>query len=163
MIQIGDQIPNTQVTIMTEQGPSPVAAGDLLGHGLTVLFATPGAFTPTCSAQHLPSFMEKFDELKAAGVDQVACIAVNDVFVINAWAKATGADAGQIIMIADGNGDFTRDMGLEMDISAFGMGTRSQRFAMIIRDGKVEALMVEAPGEFKVSSAESVLQALNKA
>lgn len=160
MIQIGDRIPSTQVTIMTDEGPSPISADQLLGQGLTVLFATPGAFTPTCSAQHLPSFLEKYDELKAAGVDQVACMAVNDVFVLNAWAKATGADAGKIIMVADGNGDFARAMGLEMDIRAFGMGTRSQRFAMVIRDGKVEALMVEAPGEFKVSSAESVLQAL---
>lgn len=162
MIQIGDQIPNTQVTVMTEQGPNPVAADQLLGQGLVVLFATPGAFTPTCSAQHLPSFIEKHEALKEAGVDQVACMAVNDVFVINAWAKASHVE-DKITMIADGNGDFARAMGLEMDISTFGMGTRSQRFAMIIQDGKVQKLMVEAPGEFKVSSAESVLNALAQA
>lgn len=162
MIEIGQALPNTPVMQMTEQGPNPIAANALMGSGLVVLFATPGAFTPTCSAQHLPSFIEKYDELKAAGVDQIVCMAVNDIFVMDAWAKACHVD-GKITMIADGNGEFSRAMGLEMDISAFGMGQRSQRFAMIIRDGQVEHLMVEAPGEFKVSSAESVLAALNQA
>ena len=159
MIQVGDRIPDTPIMQMTDNGPTPIAASDLLGTGRVVLFATPGAFTPTCSAQHLPGFIEKHAELKAAGVDQIVCMAVNDIFVVDAWAKSSQT-ADKITMVADGNGDFARAMGLEMDIRAFGMGDRCQRFAMIIDDGVVTDLMVEAPGEFKESSAEAVLNKL---
>ena len=159
MIQVGDRIPDTPIMQMADNGPTPIAASDLLGTGRVVLFATPGAFTPTCSAQHLPGFIEKHAELKAAGVDQIVCMAVNDIFVVDAWAKSSQT-ADKITMVADGNGDFARAMGLEMDIRAFGMGDRCQRFAMIIDDGVVTDLMVEAPGEFKESSAESVLNKL---
>lgn len=160
MIQIGEHIPDTALMQMTGNGPSPIAASELMGTGRVVLFATPGAFTPTCSAQHLPGFMEKHDDLKAKGVDQIVCMAVNDVFVVDAWSKASQT-AGKLTMVADGNGDLARAMGLEMDIRAFGMGERCQRFAMIIQDGVVEDLMVEAPGEFKVSSAEAILNKLS--
>ncbi|HEY7907186.1 MAG TPA: peroxiredoxin [Wenzhouxiangella sp.] len=160
MIQVGDHIPDTPVMQMTENGPSPIAASEVIGTGRVVLFATPGAFTPTCSAQHLPGFLEKHDELKAKGIDQLVCMAVNDVFVVDAWSKASQT-ADKVTMIADGNGDFARAMGLEMDIRAFGMGDRCQRFAMIIQDGVVEDIMIEAPGEFKVSSAEAVLNKLS--
>lgn len=159
MIQIGDVIPDISVTQMTSNGPTPVSAHTLLGEGKVVLFATPGAFTPTCSAQHLPGFLEKADAIRARGVDQIVCMAVNDVFVVDAWAKASGVNDA-ITMVADGNGDFARAMGLSMDIRAFGMGERCQRFAMVIEDGVVKELMVEAPGEFKVSSAEAVLASL---
>ena len=159
MIQIGDAIPDVSVTQMTSNGPTPLSTQALLGQGKVVLFATPGAFTPTCSAQHLPGFLEKADAIKAKGVDRIVCMAVNDVFVVDAWAKACGVDDA-VIMLADGNGDFAKAMGLSMDIRAFGMGERCQRFAMVIEDGVVQALMVEAPGEFKVSSAEAVLAQL---
>ena len=159
MIQVGDQIPETPIMQMTDNGPTPIAASDLLGSGRVVLFATPGAFTPTCSAQHLPGFIEKHADLTAAGVDQIVCMAVNDIFVVDAWAKASQT-GDKITMVADGNGDFARAMGVEMDIRAFGMGDRCQRFAMIIDNGIVTDLMVEAPGEFKESSAEAVLNKL---
>jgi peroxiredoxin len=160
MIQIGDSIPDVQVMQMSADGPTPVQTHTLFNEGLVILFATPGAFTPTCSAQHLPGYLEKADALKACGVREIICMAVNDVFVVDAWQKASGVD-GKIAMIADGNGDFARAMGLDMDIRAFGMGERSQRFAMIINEGVVKELMVEAPGEFKVSSAEAVLNSLS--
>lgn len=159
MIQVGDRIPDTPIMQMTDNGPTPIAASELLGTGRVVLFATPGAFTPTCSAQHLPGYIEKHAELQAAGVDQIVCMAVNDIFVVDAWAKASQT-SDKITMVADGNGDFARAMGLEMDIRAFGMGDRCQRFAMIIDNGIVTDLMVEAPGEFKESSAEAVLNKL---
>ena len=159
MIKVGDQIPETPIMQMTDNGPTPIAASDLLGSGRVVLFATPGAFTPTCSAQHLPGFIEKHADLTAAGIDQIVCMAVNDIFVVDAWAKASQT-GDKITMVADGNGDFARAMGLEMDIRAFGMGDRCQRFAMIIDNGIVTDLMVEAPGEFKESSAEAVLNKL---
>lgn len=159
MIKVGDRIPDTPIMQMTDTGPAPIAASELLGTGRVVLFATPGAFTPTCSAQHLPGFVEKYEEIAAAGVDQIVCMAVNDIFVVDAWAKSSQT-TGKITMVADGNGDFSRAMGLEMDIRAFGMGERCQRFAMIIENGIVQDLMVEAPGEFKESSAEAVLMKL---
>lgn len=159
MIQVGDRIPDTPIMQMSNNGPTPIAASELLGTGRVVLFATPGAFTPTCSAQHLPGFLEKHAELKAAGVEKIVCMAVNDIFVVDAWAKASQV-GDKITMVADGNGDFARAMGLEMDIRAFGMGDRCQRFAMIIDNGMVTDLMVEAPGEFKESTAEAVLTKL---
>jgi peroxiredoxin len=147
---------------MTPEGPSGQSTTTLLGAGTTVLFAVPGAFTPTCSARHLPGFVERAAEIRAAGADRIVCMAVNDVFVMDAWGKAVGV-GDSIVMAADGNGDFTRALGLEMDATGFGMGRRSQRFAMIVRDGTVEHLMVEGPGEFRVSSADSVLEKLSSA
>ena len=158
-IAAGAAIPKAQLTIMGENGPTPVSSTELLGTGTVVLFAVPGAFTPTCSAQHLPGFVEHHDALLAKGVDRVVCMAVNDVFVMDAWAKASGVD-GKLVMAADGNGDFTAALGLELDASAFGMGRRSQRFALIARNGQVEKVFVEGPGEFRVSSAEYVLDNL---
>ncbi|MFP4207629.1 MAG: peroxiredoxin [Wenzhouxiangella sp.] len=155
----GDRIPNETLTVMASNGPQPVDSAELLGKGLVVLFAVPGAFTPTCSAQHLPGFVDNAAALQDKGVERIVCMAVNDVFVMDAWGKA-GKVGDQIVMAADGNGAFTRALGLEMDASAFGMGQRSQRFAMIVRDGLVEKVMVEAPGEFRVSSAEYVLDQL---
>ena len=154
-IKTGDKIPAANFTVMTESGPKPVSTDELFGGKKVVLFSVPGAFTPTCSAKHLPGFVEKADEFKARGVDTIACMAVNDVFFMNAWGKSANAD--QIAMLADGNGEFTSKLGLELDASGFGMGQRSQRFALIADDGVVSKLFVEAPGEFKVSSAEHVL------
>lgn len=157
-IKVGDRIPTAVLTQMTDQGPQPVSTEKYFGGRKVVLFAVPGAFTPTCSAKHLPGFIEHRGEFADKGVDAVACMAVNDVFVMHAWGK--DANAGDIDMLADGNGEFTASLGLEMDASAFGMGTRSQRFALVADDGVVTQLLVEAPGEFRVSSAESVLAAL---
>lgn len=158
-IESGQRVPQAQLTLMTENGPSPVDAAELMATGTTVLFSVPGAFTPTCSARHLPSFIEHADALREKGVDRIICTAVNDVFVMDAWGKSTKAE--DIVMAADGNGDFARALGLEMDGRAFGMGERSQRFAMIVRDGLVDQLLVESPGEFRVSSAEHVLSCLD--
>jgi peroxiredoxin len=159
---VGDRVPEATLTVMTPEGPSGQSTTTLLGAGTTVLFAVPGAFTPTCSARHLPGFVERAAEIRAAGADRIVCMAVNDVFVMDAWGKAVGV-GDSIVMAADGNGDFTRALGLEMDATGFGMGRRSQRFAMIVRDGTVEHLMVEGPGEFRVSSADSVLEKLSSA
>ncbi|MEM1081950.1 MAG: peroxiredoxin [Pseudomonadota bacterium] len=158
-IAAGDTLPQAQLTLMTENGPTPVDSADLMGVGTTVLFAVPGAFTPTCSIKHLPSYVEQADALLAKGVDRIVCMAVNDIFVLDAWAKASNA-GDQVIMAADGNGDFAQALGLEMDGRGFGMGMRSQRFAMIIRDGRVDDVMVESGGEFRVSSADHVLSKL---
>jgi glutaredoxin/glutathione-dependent peroxiredoxin len=158
-IAAGDTLPQGQFTVMAAEGPSPISSQELLGQGRVVLFAVPGAFTPTCSIQHLPGYVERADQLSARGVDKVVCTAVNDIFVLDAWAKSVGAK-DQVVMAADGNGDFARALGLEMDATAFGMGKRSQRFAMVIQDGRVEHVWVEAPGEFRVSSAEYVLDQL---
>jgi len=156
-IEAGARVPHAQLTLMDENGPSPIDAAELMAEGTTVLFAVPGAFTPTCSAQHLPGFVQHAGELRKRGADRIVCLAVNDVFVMNAWRQQAGV-GDAIIMAADGNGDFTQALGLEMDGRAFGMGTRCQRFAMIVRDGVVQELLVEAPGEFRVSSAEHVLE-----
>ena len=157
-IKAGDKIPAATFTIMSETGPKPLTTNELFGGKKVVLFSVPGAFTPTCSAKHLPGFVNHVDEILSRGVDTIACVAVNDVFVMNAWGKS--ANAARITMLADGNGDFARAVGLTLDASAFGMGQRSQRFALIAKDGVVSHLFVEAPGEFKVSSAEHVLSAL---
>lgn len=155
----GDPIPEATLTVMGPDGPQAVATGELLGTGRVVLFAVPGAFTPTCSIQHLPGYIRRADDILAKGVDRIVCMAVNDVFVMNAWGKSAGAD-GKVVMAADGNGEFTRALGLEMDASGFGMGKRSRRFALIAESGRVRDLYVEAPGEFRVSSAEYVLDQL---
>lgn len=157
-IAVGDSIPGSVLTRMTEQGPQPVSTADYFGGRKVVLFSVPGAFTPTCSAKHLPGFIKLKADFSAKGVDAIACIAVNDVFVMHAWGKHANAEG--IDMLADGNGEFAVSLGLEMDASAFGMGQRSQRFALVAEDGIVTQLLVEAPGEFRVSSAESVLAAL---
>ena len=154
-IKVGDRLPETILTTTGANGPEPVGP-DFFKNRTVALFAVPGAFTPTCSAKHLPGFIEKADALRAKGVDAIACVAVNDAFVMGAWSKSSGAD-GKVVMLADGNGDFTRAVGLEMDGSKFGMGQRSQRYAMLVEDGVVKKLDVEAPGEFRVSSAEHLL------
>jgi glutaredoxin/glutathione-dependent peroxiredoxin len=153
-IQIGDTLPDATFSTMTDAGPEPVGK-DFFAGKTVALFAVPGAFTPTCSAKHLPGFVEKAGALKAKGVDAIACTSVNDVFVMGAWGKSSDAD--DIVMLADGNGAFAEAVGLTMDGSKFGMGTRSQRYSMLIEDGVVKQLNVEAPGEFKVSTADHLL------
>lgn len=154
-IQTGDRIPDATLSYMTEDGPAQVNTADLFAGKTTVLFAVPGAFTPTCSVRHLPGFVDHIDDFHANGVDTVACVSVNDVFVMNAWGKSAGAD--DILMLADGNADFAKALGLELDATAFFMGLRSQRFALVVVDGVVTRVFVEQPGEFKLSSAEHVL------
>jgi peroxiredoxin len=157
-IRVGDRIPDSTLSFMGDTGPSPVSTQEVFSGKKVVLFAVPGAFTPTCSAKHLPGFVEQADEILARGVDTIACMAVNDVFVMNAWGKSAGAE--KLLMLADGNGEFTRALGLELDATSFGMGQRSQRFALIAEDGVVTGLFIEGPGEFRVSSAEHVLSQL---
>jgi len=152
----GDKIPATTFKKMTDEGPVDVTSDQLFNGRTVALFSVPGAFTPTCSAKHLPGFVDKADELKAKGVDEIVCTAVNDAFVMGAWGQSASA-AGKVTMLADGNGDFARALGLTMDGSAAGMGQRGQRFSMIVRDGVVSTLNVEAPREFNVSSAEHML------
>lgn len=159
-IQTGDRIPESTLTTMGEKGPVPLSTEELFGGKKVVLVSVPGAFTPTCSARHLPGFVDLADKILAEGVDTIAFFAVNDVFVMNAWGKSSGTD--KILMLADGNGDFTKALGLELDASGFGMGMRSQRFALVADDGVVTDLFVEQPGEFRVSSAEHVLASLRE-
>ena len=157
-IHVGDRLPDVTLAIGTSEGPKPTSTGEFFRGKKVALFAVPGAFTPTCSARHLPSYVEKAQELKSQGVDEIACISVNDPFVMAAWGKADGSD--DITMIADGNGAFADAVGLAMDGSKFGMGKRSQRYSMIVNDGVVEQLNVEAPGEYRASSAEYLLDQL---
>lgn len=156
-ISEGDKLPETTFMQPTAEGPQPVDSADYFKGRRVALFSVPGAFTPTCSAKHLPGFVEQAAALKAKGVDEIACTAVNDAFVMGAWGKASGVD-GKVTMLADGNGDFVKKLGLEMDGSKFGMGGRGQRFALVANDGVVEKLFVEGPGEFRVSSAEYMLE-----
>lgn len=158
-ISIGDRIPDVGFVKMTANGPEPVTSASYFAGRRIALFSVPGAFTPTCSAKHLPGFIERADALKARGIDEIAGTAVNDAFVMGAWGKSAGVE-DKVTLLADGNGDFVRAVGLEMDGSKFGMGTRGQRFSMIVNDGVVEQLNVEAPGEFRVSSADHMLSAL---
>lgn len=157
-IAIGSKIPETNLVKATENGPEQISSNDYFKGKKVALFSVPGAFTPTCSAKHLPGYVEKADALKAKGIDAIACTAVNDAFVLGAWNGTAGSKA--IEMLADGNGDFANAVGLEMDASGFGMGKRGQRYSMVINDGVVEQLNVEAPGDFKVSSAEYMLEQL---
>jgi peroxiredoxin len=157
-IQVGDKIPDITLTTMGEKGPDPITTASIFDNKKVVLFSVPGAFTPTCSARHLPGFVESADQLFVTGVDTIACIAVNDVFVMNAWGKSAGAD--KLLMLADGNAEFALALGLEMDASSFGMGQRSQRFALVAENGVVTGLYIEGPGEFHVSSAEHILSNL---
>ena len=158
-IKAGDRIPDGKLKVMGADGPVNVTAAELLGKGRVVLFSVPGAFTPTCDARHLPGFIDKAAALQGKGVAKIVCMAVNDVFVMNAWGKSAGV-GNAIVMAADGNGDYARALGLELDARGSGMGMRGQRFALVIEDGVVKQVHVEAPGEFKVSSAEHVLAAL---
>jgi peroxiredoxin len=158
-IKAGDRIPEGKLKQMGPDGPMNVTAAELLGKGRVVLFSVPGAFTPTCDAKHLPGFIEKASALRAKGVDRIVCLAVNDVFVMNAWGKSAGS-GDKVVMAADGNGDYTRALGLELDARGHGLGMRGQRFALVIEDGVVRQVHVEAPGEFKVSSAEHILAEL---
>lgn len=159
-IQIGDRLPAATLIKVTENGPEPVDSAEYFKGRKVALFSVPGAFTPTCSAKHLPGFVDKAEALKAAGVDEIACTAVNDPFVMGAWGKS--AEAGTAVtMLADGNGEFAGKVGLTSDSSRFGMGTRSQRYSMLVNDGVVEQLNIEAPGEFRVSSAEHMLEQLS--
>ena len=158
-IKVGDAVPQATLTKMTENGPEAVDTAALFAGRTVALFAVPGAFTPTCSAKHLPGFIEKAGEIGGKGVDEIVCISVNDPFVMGAWGKSAGAD-GKISMLADGNGDFAKALGLTMDASRFGMGLRSQRFSMLVKDGKVAELNVEEPGAFKASSADHLLSQL---
>ena len=158
-IKVGDRLPQATFKVPTDDGPATRSTDDLFAGRRVALFAVPGAFTPTCSAKHLPGFKDHAADLRAKGVDAVLCLSVNDACVMKAWAKDQGV-TDEMEMVADGNGDFTRAVGLEMDGSKFGMGPRSQRYALIARDGVVEQLFVEAPGEFKVSSADYLLEHL---
>ena len=154
-IKTGDTLPAATFVKVTETGPEQVTTADYFKGRRVAIFSVPGAFTPTCSARHLPSFIEKAGDLHAKGIDEIAATAVNDAFVMGAWAKQGGAEG--ITMLSDGNGDFVKAVGLEMDGTKFGMGIRGQRFSMVVNDGVVEQLNVEAPGEYRVSSAEHML------
>jgi peroxiredoxin len=155
-IKVGDRMPNGTLTLATTDGPQKVSAEEFFKGKKVALFSVPGAFTPTCDAKHLPGFVEKAAELRAKGVDTIACMSVNDAFVMKAWGKAQNVE-GKVQMIADGNAEYTKALGLEMDASGFGMGTRGQRFSLLIDDGIVKQVNVEAKGEFKVSSADYLL------
>jgi peroxiredoxin len=157
-IQIGDRLPEVKLTIAGADGPKPTTTSEFFKGKRVALFAVPGAFTPTCSARHLPSYVDKAAELKGQGVDEIACISVNDPFVMAAWGQRDGS--ADITMLSDGNGEFADATGLGMDASKFGMGKRSQRYSMIVNDGIVEQLNVEAPGEYRASSAEHMLDQL---
>jgi peroxiredoxin len=158
-INVGDRLPKVTFVKATPDGPQPVDSEDYFRGRRVALFSVPGAFTPTCSARHLPGFVEKIDQLKEKGVDEVACTAVNDAFVLNAWAEQAGAH-GKVTMLADGNGDFAEAVGLTMDGSQFGLGKRGSRWSAIVNDGVVEDLNVEEPGAFNVSSADYMIARL---
>ena len=158
-IAVGDRIPESSLAQMGPDGPTMITTGDLFGGKTVALFSVPGAFTPTCSAKHLPGFIQHADDLRGKGVDAIACMAVNDVFVMDAWGRDQSA-GDKVMMLADGNADFTKALGLELDASGFGMGTRGQRFSMVVADGVVKELNVEEGGAFQVSSAEHMLSQL---
>jgi peroxiredoxin len=158
-IQAGEQMPSGSFGVMTETGPGAMSTDDLFSGKKVVLVSVPGAFTPTCSMNHLPGFVDQADALLAKGVDTIACMAVNDVFVMHAWGKDRGVGE-KVVMLADGNGDYARALGLELDGSGFGMGMRGQRFAIVVDDGVATHVAVEQPGEFEVSKAESILEHL---
>ena len=157
-INVGDRLPSVPLTIATADGPQPTTSDEFFKGKKVALFAVPGAFTPTCSARHLPSYVDKAAELKAKGIDEIVGTSVNDAFVMGAWNQHQGSD--HIKMLADGNGAFAEAVGLTMDASTYGMGTRSQRYSMVVNDGVVEQLNVEAPGAYEASSAEHMLEQL---
>jgi glutaredoxin/glutathione-dependent peroxiredoxin len=158
-IAVGDKIPSAKLKTMTAEGPKDISTDEIFSGKKVVLFAVPGAFTPTCSAKHLPGFVEKAAEIKGKGVDTIACLAVNDAFVMGAWGKAQNT-GDKVLMLADGAAAFTKQLGLDLDLTGPGMGVRSKRYAMLVDNGTVKALQVEAPGAFEVSSAEAILKAL---
>ncbi len=158
-IGVGDRLPDLKLQKVGPDGIAEVSTGELFRGKKVVLFAVPGAFTPTCSVKHLPGFVEKADEIKSKGVDEIVCLAVNDAFVMQAWGKDRGT-GDKLTLLADGSGAFTKALGLELDGSRFGLGTRSQRYAAVVEDGVVKTLHVEAPMKFEVSSAEAILAAL---
>ena len=158
-IQVGDKIPSVTLHHMTDKGPAEITTDEIFNNKKVVLFALPGAFTPTCSQAHVPGYLVKSDELFAKGVDQIVCLSVNDAFVMGAWGRDQNVE-DKILMLADGSALFTQAVGLELDVVARGMGIRSQRYAMIVNNGIVELLNVEAAGEFKVSDAETILNSL---
>jgi peroxiredoxin len=160
MIKVGDRLPGAKLMGMGSKGPESVSTEELFRGKKVALFSVPGAFTPTCSAKHLPGYIDQAVAFKAKGVDEIVCIAVNDAFVMSAWGKSAAAE-GKVRLLADGNAEFTRALGLEMDASKFGMGVRGKRFSMLVEDGVVRQLNIEPPGEFGISSAESLLQQLN--
>ena len=155
-VKAGDKMPAGKFKRMTKEGPKDVTTDELFSGKRVVLFSVPGAFTPTCDARHLPGFVQLADQILAKGVNTIACMAVNDVFVMNAWGKASGV-GDKILMLADGNGEYARALGLELDAKAHGLGTRGQRLAVIVKDGVATHVEIEAPGQFKVSSAEHIL------
>ena len=158
-IKPGDKMPSTTFTQMKDGKPTPITSDELFAGKTVALFALPGAFTPTCSAKHVPGYVQNFEALKSKGVDAIACVSVNDAFVMGAWGKDQGA-GDKVMMLADGNGDFTRALGLELDATKFGMGKRSQRFSMVVDNGVVTQLNVEQPGAFEVSSADHMMALL---
>ncbi len=158
-IKEGDTIPNIKLKFMSEKGVADISTDELFENKKVVLFSVPGAFTPTCSAQHLPGFIDHADQIKGKGVDTIICMSVNDAFVMDAWGKDRGAGE-KVLMVADGNGDFTKALGLELDAKGFGLGMRSQRFSMIIENGSVSKLNLEDSGGFEVSKAEVILEQL---
>ncbi len=158
-IKAGDKMPAGKFKRMTKEGPKDLTTDELFSGKRVLLFSVPGAFTPTCDAKHLPGFVQLADQILAKGVSTIACMAVNDVFVMNAWGKASGV-GDKILMLADGNGEYARALGLELDGKAHGLGTRGQRFAVIVKDGVATDVQIEAPGQFKVSSAEHMLALL---
>ncbi len=159
-LSVGDTIPNVKLTTLTAEGPKPVQSSEVLGTGKVVLFAVPGAFTPTCSDHHLPGFVMQADEILAKGVDRIACIAVNDAFVLGAWGNAQGT-GDKILMLSDGNGEFAAQAGMGLDLTGLGLGSRSQRYAAILQDGVVQEIFVEPnPGKVDVASSDAVLKAL---
>ena len=158
-VKAGDKMPAGKFKRMTKEGPKDVTTDELFSGKRVVLFSVPGAFTPTCDARHLPGFVQLADQILAKGVNTIACMAVNDVFVMNAWGKASGV-GDKVLMLADGNGEYARALGLELDGKAHGLGTRGQRFAVVVKDGVATQVEIEAPGQFKVSSAEHMLALL---
>ena len=158
-IKAGDRMPSGTFGVMTDSGPGAMSTDELFSGKKVVLVSVPGAFTPTCSMNHLPGFVDHADEIKGKGVDTIACMAVNDVFVMDAWGKDRHVD-DKVLMLADGNGEYTRALGLEMDGSKFGLGLRGKRFAMVVEDGVAKHVAVEQPGKFEVSKAEAILEAL---
>ena len=158
-IKVGDPMPEGAFGVMTESGPGALTTADLFAGKKVVLFSVPGAFTPTCSLKHVPGFVELADAIRSRGVDTIACMAVNDLFVMHAWGKDQGVGE-KILMLADGNADYSRALGLEIDSSPWGMGIRSQRFAIVADDGVATAVALDEPGQFEVSSAEAILERL---
>jgi glutaredoxin/glutathione-dependent peroxiredoxin len=155
-IKAGERMPSGTLKVMSKDGPKDVPTDELFKGKKVVLFSVPGAFTPTCDAKHLPGFVQLADQIRAKGVDTIACMAVNDVFVMSAWGKSSGA-GDKVMMLADGNGDYAKALGLELDARKFGMGVRGQRFALVVDNGVLKGINVEEPGQFKVSAAEHIL------